>query len=132
VAKNGADSHQRHVARIEKRCQPQRFEMATANAEQLDVAARLPLHRPDEIGAQQIARFLAGHDGDAQGSFSLHAPPPRVTGAFGGRPMTNRPSSSALPIISGPLNTRELPASTAIPARPAACASSTVRGPMDG
>ena len=126
VADNGRKAHQRNLVGVEQRLQPQRLQMAAADADQADVAAGRRPQRRDDVGAEQVAGFLAGDHRDFQRPLRGH-------GDFsGGRPMTKRPSLSAASTTPAKSSTSERSASTPTPARPAAWAATIVAGPMAG
>ncbi len=80
-----------------------------------------------QIGAEAIAGFLRRDQenlppGDGVGARSVHAD----------RPVTNRPALSAASIMACASATNAWPAATAMPARPASAAPSTVREPTAG
>ena len=90
VADDRADTHQGDLGRIEQALKPLPLQMTSADADDLD---RPPAHRTqraDQVGAEQVAGFLAGDDGDAQRLCAVaHAPSPD-------RPTTKIPAASAL------------------------------------
>ena len=64
--------------------------MLPADADQLYVSSRPCPQRANEVGAEQVARFLAGDHRYAQRARHVSAP---------GRPTMNRPSLSASAIV---------------------------------
>ena len=66
VADDGAETHQRDLGGIEQAVQPLALQMMAADADELDRPSAHRAKRANEIGAEQIAGFLAGDNGDAQ------------------------------------------------------------------
>ena len=62
----GAETHQCDLGGIEQAVQPLALQMVSADADELDRPAAHRTQRADQIGAEQIAGFLAGDDRQAQ------------------------------------------------------------------
>ena len=127
VADDGAETHQRDLCRHRTGLSARRLQVTPADADQLDRRGRSRLQRRDDIGAEQIARFLAGDDRHA--SAACAALTATVSRAGRSRKARARRPASITPAWS---STSERSASTPMPARPAACAAVTVGGPIAG
>src|SRR5690606_19655028 len=130
VAQYRAQAHKGNLARIEDRGEAKGAKMAAADAAQPDLAAGKRPKRLDHVRAQQVARFFPRDDCELQRAIRQGALV--HVSSLGGIPITNMPRALARAIIGGPSRTSVWPASTPIPARPAAWASSTVRNPIAG
>src|SRR5262249_17698742 len=83
-------------------------------------------------GAESIARLLGGDEKDVEEFRWTNGPRTHPPAACSRRPRTNsRARSAMVPMRSGSA-TIVLPATTAMPARPARAAPSTVCGPIEG
>ena len=126
IAEHRGKTHQRDVAGIEQRLQPERLQVTPADARRVRPRGR---SRPS---ARRRCRRRAGRRILRRRRCRSSAAAPRSRRFFRGRPTTNRPSLSAAPITPARSRTSERSASTPMPARPAACAAVTVAGPMVG
>ena len=89
VADNRAEPHQRDLGRVEKGFQPLALQMMAANADDLDRPSAHRAKRANKIGAEQIAGFLAGDNGDTQRRAGAAQVPSSC------KPTTKRPNALA-------------------------------------
>src|SRR4051812_27584417 len=118
------EAHDRELLDRKQRLQPLARHGVAADAHELHAVAEPLAQHLHQGAAEPVAGFLRGDQEDlALGIATLH---------HAGRPMTKRYLASASAIIACGSATMVLPATTAMPASPAAATPSRVHGPIVG